>query len=149
MLPDEALEFVRKQGIVLESARGQVPTLTEQIVGGPIGGKWWSHPRAREIMRAIVLVRGSKEVLVCRLLHGKVTYLHCPLWPALVRLSSQLDRKRLAAIEEIHTPSGKHAVIEIPFPKWVPVGVMKKARQLNLTAAREKLAAHGLVIEES
>jgi hypothetical protein len=71
-----ALGFVRKHGIVLMAARGPVPSLAEAIAGGPIRGSWWSHPKARQMYRAFEAVRGSGRVLVCRLIGGKVTFVH-------------------------------------------------------------------------
>ena len=45
----QAAAFIRKHGVVLESAAGPVPSLAVAIAGGPIGGSWWSHPRSHEI----------------------------------------------------------------------------------------------------
>ena len=47
-------------------------------------------------------------MLVCRLVGGKVTYVHRRLWPALVRVSGRFPRKNLAKVHEKHTASGKH-----------------------------------------
>jgi hypothetical protein len=37
----EPLEWVREQGIVLQSARGPIPNLAEYVAGEPIRGSWW------------------------------------------------------------------------------------------------------------
>src|SRR5260221_5556408 len=71
--PEAALEFVREHGVVLASAKGAAPRLTEAIAGGPIKGSWWSHPQGRHIYRVLEEGCASDEVLVCRLLDGKVT----------------------------------------------------------------------------
>ena len=87
----DPIDFVRRHGIVLESAKGdEVPTLAEDIAGGPIRGSWWCHPRGRQIFAATRRKRESSDILVCRLLNGKITYVHRRLWPALVRLSNEL-----------------------------------------------------------
>ena len=127
MTPKQAIAFVKANGIVLESARGPVPSLAEAIVGEPVHGSWWSHPRANEILVATRAVRGMADVLVCRLVDGKVTYVHRRLWPALVRLARRFPGDRLAALREVHTPTGKHVVQTIPFPEWVPEDVQRTA----------------------
>src|SRR5207249_2639303 len=103
MTPKQALSFVKTNGITLESARGPVPILAQTIAGQAIRGSWWAHPKANIIFLCSRAIRESKDVLVCRLVGGKVTYVHRRLWPALVRLGKQFDPGRLAAIREIHT----------------------------------------------
>ena len=42
----QALDFVREHGVVLVSASGPAPKLTEAIAGEKIKGSWWGHPKA-------------------------------------------------------------------------------------------------------
>jgi hypothetical protein len=114
----DPIKFVEQQGVVLESAKGSRPNLAEAVAGEPIRGSWWGHKMGGAIFSATRAVRNSSDVLVCRLLDGKVTYIHRRLWPAIVRLADSLDRTKLAAIQEEHKRSGAHKVHLIPFPKW-------------------------------
>ena len=139
MTSRQAIAFVRGYGVVLESARGPVPNFAEAVAGEPIRGSWWGHPKGHEIWRLTRAVRGSKEVLVCRLIGGKVTYVHRRLWPALVRIAGRIGKDKLAAIEEIHLPSGRHKIRVTPFPKWVSPKVRKQARALDEAAALAKI----------
>ena len=116
---------------MLESARGPVPNLAETVVGAPIRGSWWGHARGKEIFWLTRAVRDSQQVLVCRLLGGKVTYVHRRLWPALVRLAPTFRLTDLAAVREVHTQRGAHAVRLVPFPRWVPAAVKRRARDLS------------------
>jgi hypothetical protein len=131
----ELLRFVRTNAVVLESARGPVPNLVEAIVGAPVKGSWWGHAKGKQIFHLLNALRDSGEVLVCRLVDGKVTYVHRDAWPALVCLSSHIPKERIAAIEEIHTASGKHRVVKTPFPKWVPGDVLGAGKKLSLNEA--------------
>src|SRR6266853_414199 len=85
MTIDQAKSFVQKHGVVLASGKGPVPRLTEAIVSEPIAGSWWSHPKAHQIFAVLQAVVESRDVLVCRLVGGKVSLVHRRLWPALVR----------------------------------------------------------------
>ncbi len=131
MTPKQALAFVKAHGVVLESGRGPAPCLAEAIAGAPIRGSWWAHPKANDIFRCSRAVRKSADVLVCRLVGGKVTYVHRCLWPALVRLAERYDADRLAAIEEVHTPSGKHEVHATAYPEWVNEDVRRASEKLT------------------
>ena len=136
----EALEFVERHGVVLESARhASVPSLAEAIAGGPIRGSWWSHPRGRAIFRLTRAVRESQDVLVCSLVDGKISFAHARIWPALVRLADRFEPARLARISEVHSPSGAHHVDKVAFPRWVPAATVAAAKRLSESAARASL----------
>jgi hypothetical protein len=139
MTDDEALAFVKEHGIVLQAARGAVPSLAEAIAGGPIRGSWWGHPRSHEIFRAAEAVSDSSEVLVCKLIDGKVTYVHRRLWPALVKLAARLGKRRLAKVWNEHTPAGAHRARSEAFPRWVPREVLKEAKTLTEPEAEAML----------
>lgn len=136
-----ALAFVKKHGIVLMAARGPVPSLAEAIGGGPFRGSWWGHPKAQEMFRLFNAVSDSRQVLVCRLVDGKVTFVHRRLWPALARLSATLPRRGLAAIREEHTESGRHRVRVTPYPRWVPKEVLRRAGKMSRDDAAARCGA--------
>lgn len=131
MTPKQALAFVKTNGVVLESGRGPVPSLAEAITGERIRGSWWAHPKGKAIFLCSRAIRESADVLVCRLVGGKVTYVHRRLWPALVRMGEEFDADRLAAIREVHTATGKHKMDITAFPDWVPADVVRAAGKLS------------------
>ena len=127
----EAIAFVRKHGVVLVSAKGPVPRLTEAIAGEPIKGSWWAHPKSSQIFRVLEAVTDSDDVLVCRLVNGNVTLVHRRLWPALVRVAKQFPPNTIAQLHEEHTESGRHITREVPFPEWVPADVLEEAKKIS------------------
>ncbi len=139
MTPRQAVAFVRKHGVVLEAADGPVPSLAEAIAGEPVRGSWWAHPRRHEIFVLTRAVRASEEVLVCRLVDGKVTYVHRRLWAPLARAAKLFPKKRLAQVRELHTDSGRHITKELAFPKWVPSAALAEASLLSEEEAIRKL----------
>ena len=140
MSPKEALAFVEKHGVVLQAARGSVPSLAEAVAGERIRGSWWGHPKARDIYRAAEVVCESPDVLVCKLMEGRITYVHRRLWPALVKLASRFPRALLAKVWDEHTPSGVHRSRRMAFPAWVPAGVARQAEKLPLAEAEALLS---------
>jgi hypothetical protein len=71
MSPGEAIDFVEHHGIVLQAARGPVPSLAEAIAGGPIRGSWWGHAKGQAIFRASQSICESSDILVCKLIDDK------------------------------------------------------------------------------
>ena len=140
MSPKQAIAFVERHGVVLQAARGPLPSLAEVIAGEPIRGSWWGHPKGREIFRVAEAVCDSPDVLVCKLVQGKVTYVHRRLWPALVKLASRFRREELAKVWSEHTPSGAHRSRRQVFPGWVPPEVLREAERLSASDAEALLS---------
>lgn len=140
MSPKQALAFVKRHGVVLQAARGAVPSLAETIAGERIRGSWWGHPQGKDIFRAAEAVCESPDVLVCKLVEGKVTYVHRRLWPALVKLASRFPKARLAKVWSEHTASGAHRARRLAFPAWVPADVARQAENLPLAEAKGLLS---------
>ncbi len=141
MTPKQAIAFVQEHGIVLESACGPAPSLAEAIAGGPIHGSWWSHPLGQNIFQATRAVRASDQILVCRFIDGKITFIHRRLWPALVRASGCLRPTQLSQLREEHTSSGRHVAKVVPYPDWVPRATLVEASALTESAAVSMLNA--------
>src|SRR5258706_5896268 len=141
MTVDQAKSFVQKHGVVLVSGKGPVPRLTEAVAGEPIAGSWWSHPKAQGIFAVLQAVVESGDILVCRLVGGKVSLVHRRLWPALVRAAARFPKNRIAQVREEHTASGRHVNREVPFPKWVPVEVRERAEAMSEEEALGALGA--------
>ena len=61
MTPRQALRFIAQHGVVLEAARGPVPSLLEAALGGRPRGSWWGHPRGKEFFWLTRAVRASRD----------------------------------------------------------------------------------------
>jgi hypothetical protein len=135
----DPLAVMIEHGILLESAKGPVPNLAEIVAGEPIKGSWWGHPCGHEIYEAINVVRDSPDVVALRLIKGKITLIHRPLWPALVRVAARFPAERIAALHEEHLPCGRHRTTTTPFPDWVPPDVLAAAASLGEAEADAQL----------
>jgi len=130
-----ALAFVREHGVVLESAKGPAPRLTDAIAGAPVEGSWWAHPQGKRIFALLEAVKNADEILVCRLIGGKVTLVHRRLWPQLVCVAPRLQPQQMARVAQQHTASGRHVSVATPFPQWVPPDVLNEAAAADVEAA--------------
>jgi hypothetical protein len=140
LTPQQALAFIERHGIVCEAARRDgIPSLVDAIAGETVRGNWWSHPKARAIFALTRAVRDAPAVLVCRLVDGKITFIHDHLWPALVRMADEFPTRRLSRTREVHSATGKHVVEETPFPAWVPAKVLAQSKRLSEADARQAM----------
>jgi hypothetical protein len=134
-----ALDFVKRHGAVLESARGTIPSLAQEIAGEQIRGSWWGHPKGNQIYMLLNEVCDSPDIVRCRLVDGKITLVHRRLWPALVKMASAFDRERLSAVREEHTPTGAHRTTTVKFPDWVSADDRATAKRISTEEASEQL----------
>jgi hypothetical protein len=146
MTAAQALEFVERHGIVLEAARHRaIPSLVEAVAGGPVRGSWWAHPAGRSIFALTRAVRESPQILVCRIVEGKISFAHARVWPALARLAKKFPPERLARLHEVHSDSGAHRVDETSFPEWLAPETVAAAKRMSEADAR---AALGPLLKE-
>lgn len=139
MNADAAMAFVRQHGIVLVSAKGPAPRLTEAIAGEPIKGSWWGHSKGHQIFAILQKLEDSPDILVCRLIAGRVTFVHRRLWPAIVKLADHFQPDQIAQIRQEHTASGKHVNHLTAYPTWVPAEILEQAKRLSTQEAEALL----------
>ena len=136
MNADAAMAFVRRHGIVLVSAKGPAPRLTEAIAGEPIKGSWWGHSKGHQIFAILQKLEDSPDILVCRFIAGRVTFVHRRLWPAIVKLANHFQPDQIAQIRQEHTASGKHVNHLTAYPAWVPAEILEEATRLSTQEAQ-------------
>ena len=112
----EPLEWVREQGVVLQSARGPVPNLAEYVAGEPIRGSWWGHASGHEIFAVLSRVLNSTDVIATRLVNGKITLIHRRLWPALVRVANRFPKEAWLPSTRSTLPRAPTEPSRSPFP---------------------------------
>ena len=139
---DELARFVARHKVVTEAARCRVPSLVHLMAPPPPlpRGSWWSWPGANRIYNRLVALRERDELMVCRLVRGKVTYVHADAWPALVRLRDAFPAAALDRVSSVHGANGRHTTHVLPLDDWLRRDVAAAARALAADAALEELA---------
>lgn len=84
---DELFEHLREYDILLDTDP-KFPSVTLAVIGESIRGTWWTHPQAREVFRLSCALRDHADVLTMRLISGKITFIHRPLWPAIYAIAA-------------------------------------------------------------
>jgi hypothetical protein len=74
-------------GFLLESDP-KLPSVCSLITGAPLRTSWWSHPKAHTIFQVNEQLEEHPDVLVTKLISGKVTFVHRELWPHLLAIGN-------------------------------------------------------------
>jgi hypothetical protein len=78
---EDVLHIVRDRGLLLASD-ADLLSVSQLVLGGPLKGSWWGHPKGRAIWLITERLADHPDVVVLRLVKRKVTYVHRRLWPA-------------------------------------------------------------------
>lgn len=87
MTIDDLLDRLREFDLLADTDP-RFPSITTLVVGDSVPGSWWTHPAAREVFRLSCALRDHPDVLMVKLISGKVTAIHRPLWPAIVSIGT-------------------------------------------------------------
>ncbi len=102
------MEF-ETRGILLESDPA-LPSVVGIVAGKPLRGSWWGHSKGKLIFSMLRRFVNRPEVLVTKLVLGKVTFIHRRFWQPFLSIAAsredwQLEglsleaRRLLAAVE--------------------------------------------------
>jgi hypothetical protein len=64
-----------------------LPNVVTLLVGSPLHGSWWTHSSAHHIYTCLNQITQHPDVLVTRLVRGKITFVHRWLWPAVLAVA--------------------------------------------------------------
>lgn len=97
MTADPAQEFQKvlaalaEFGLLMVSDRW-FPSVSGLITGGSVKGSWWSHPLAHTIFGVNEILEDHKDVLITKLISGKITFVHKSIWPHVYTIGSARER---------------------------------------------------------
>jgi len=93
----EAVALIREHPVVTVTPAGELPSIVKLVVGGPVKGSWWGHPKGKLIFRICSALGEHEDVLAVKLVDGKITFVHRALWPFLLRIVTDPGWRKSAA----------------------------------------------------
>jgi hypothetical protein len=96
----ELLAKLEAEGLLMQ-ADAVLPSLTALITGESIKGSWWGHPKGTEIFNLSNDLEDHADVMVTKLVAGKVTFVHRALWPAVVGVGLAKDSWQLDGLTPV------------------------------------------------
>jgi len=128
----ELLDELNTYGLLLQQDL-RLPSVVAIVVGEPLHGSWWSHPSGHTIFNRLNALAAHPDVLVTRLVSGKVTFVYRRLWPAV--LAAATER---AAWQFTRLPAPAHALYESVERQGVLFATGRTAKELE-----RRLLVHG------
>ena len=80
------LAALARSGLLLQQDKHALNVVTI-VTGETLRTSWWSHPKAQLIFAVLSRLDEHADVLLSKLLGGKVTLVHRSLWPALLAVA--------------------------------------------------------------
>jgi hypothetical protein len=90
---------LQETGFLLESD-ANLPSICSIVTGEPVRGSWWSHPLAHEIFSVNKQLDDHLDVLLTKLVSGKVTFVHRKFWSELIAIGSSHADWQLRALKK-------------------------------------------------
>ncbi len=84
---DDLVDRLQEFDLLLDTDP-KFPSISGLVVGDSVRGSWWAHPQAHEVFRLACDLRAHRDVLMVKLISGKVTLIHRPLWPAIYAIGT-------------------------------------------------------------
>ena len=74
---------LKEHGLLLLTD-AHLPNVCALVAGETVRGSWWAHPRAQAILGVDGALADHPDVLMIKLVSGKVTYVHRALWASVI-----------------------------------------------------------------
>ena len=91
---------LERDGFLLESDP-KLPSVCTLITGGPLRGSWWSHPMGQIIFAVNERLEDHPDVLITKLVSGKVTFVHRKLWGEVVAVGSAREKWQMKSLSSL------------------------------------------------
>jgi hypothetical protein len=96
-IDEPLLAELNARGLLLQQDL-RLPSVVAIVAGEPLHGSWWSHPSGHAIFNRLNALAAHPDVLVARLVSGKVTFIHRRLWPAVLAVATERAAWQLARL---------------------------------------------------
>jgi len=96
----KVVKALGKTGLLLV-ADNRLPSLVRIIAGKPIRGSWWAHPLAGQIFTTANDLEAHPDVLLIKLISGKLTFVHRSLWPSLYSIGTARETWQLQPLSPL------------------------------------------------
>jgi hypothetical protein len=91
------LQALEHHGMLL-AQDGLLPSVVTLVVGSPVAGSWWAHPRGGEIYATLERLEDTGAVLATKLVKSKITFLHRSHWEPFLAVAMAGEAWQLAGL---------------------------------------------------
>jgi hypothetical protein len=141
-----ALAALRKYGVLLKQDKF-VPDVVSIVTGKSLRRSWWSHPHSHRIFSVLSKLADDPAIALTKLLNCKDTFVHAPLWPALLAVGRAREDWQFNGLSDAASKllelvdSGSTAVRATgPAAKELEVRLLVTAQQIHTDGGRRDQA---------
>lgn len=142
----EVLAALANRGLLLLQDK-RLPNVVTLVTGETLKGSWWSHAKSHLVFAVLSELGDHPDVLLVKLVQGKVTLVHRELWPALLAIVSKREpwqlrglsasaRRLLDEVSESRQP----LIARGPAVKELEVRLLVHSREIHTESGRHALA---------
>lgn len=95
----KVLATLESLGLLLVSDRA-FPSVAGLVASEPVRGSWWSHPQSHTIFAVNEMLEDHHDVLITKLVNGKVTFVHRKLWQHVYTIGTAREDWQLANLSK-------------------------------------------------
>ncbi len=88
---------LKKYGFLLESDP-RLPSVCASITGESLKSSWWSHPMAQVIFDVNEQLEDHQDIVITKLVAGKVTFVHRSTWPHLTSIGTSRENWQMSKL---------------------------------------------------
>jgi hypothetical protein len=141
---ERVLQSLEKGGLLLVQDKA-FPSVVSLVTGERVAGSWWAHPDGKAIFRCLCRTEMGGDVLVTRLLAGKVTLLHRRLWPAVFAVAQAREPWQLRGLSPrvrslwLRVEDQGSVVTSGPIAKEIQVRLLAHGNQVHTDSGRHEI----------
>jgi hypothetical protein len=141
---DDLLSQLQLSGVLLHHDT-LLLSLTTLVAGEPVAGSWWAHPHAQQIYALLNTLAAHPDVLVVKLVLGKVTFIHRRLWPALLAVACAGESWQVAKLSDaaraLYEAVERHGMVQAAgaAPKELERRLLVQSTQMHTEAGRHEM----------
>jgi len=117
----DVLGELEEHGLLLQ-IDAAFPNVCALVVGEPVRGAWWAHPRSHDIFRVNCALAEQENVMLCKLVSGKRTYVHRTLWPTVLEVARSREPWQMKTL----SIAGRELLAEVDAHPVQPAGANRK-----------------------
>jgi hypothetical protein len=95
----DLLERLQEFDLLLDTDP-KFPSISGLVAGPSVRGSWWAHPQAHEMFGLACELRSHPDVMIAKLISGKVTLIYRPLWPAVFAVGTAREAWQMKALSK-------------------------------------------------
>lgn len=137
---DNVFKQLERSGLLLVSDQ-HFPSVAYLIARRRRKGSWWSHPEAQTIFAVTELLDDHPDVLIMKLISGKVTFVHRELWGRIYSIGVAREDWQMKPL----SPAAKSLLKKIDSEGRVQTGGLGKAFDPKPGDAARELEFHLLI----